>query len=43
MERDQELQAPVDLGRATDKTLGGKGEPFDLVKDIPAAHGIADD
>ena len=33
----------IDLGSASEKTLGGDGTPFDLVKDIPAANGIVDD
>lgn len=43
MKRDTKARAPINLGAASDKTLGGDGRPFDLVKDIPAANGIVDD
>ena len=43
MKRDHEQRAPIDLGRASVKTLGGTGQPFDLVKDIPAANGLTDE
>jgi hypothetical protein len=32
MERDQELQAPVDLGRASARTLGSTGDYPDFVR-----------
>lgn len=43
MERNNEPHVPIDLGAASKKTLGGRGQPFDLVKDIPASNGIVDD
>ncbi|MES2902932.1 MAG: hypothetical protein V4696_01985 [Pseudomonadota bacterium] len=43
MKRNTKARAPIELGAASDKTLGGTGQPFDLVKDIQAANGIVDD
>ena len=39
----KEQRRLFDLGAASVKTLGGRGQPFDLVKDIPAANGLVDE
>lgn len=43
MKREVIERAAIDLGSASDKTLGGEGKPFDLVREIPATNGIVDD
>jgi hypothetical protein len=42
MERDNELQPLVDLGAASEQTLGAEGYSFDLVREIPKT-GISED
>jgi len=42
MERDNERQALVDLGSASEQTLGAEGYSFDLVREIPLT-GISED
>lgn len=43
MTRENRQPDGIDLGTASDKTLGGDGIPLDFVKDIPATTGISDD
>jgi hypothetical protein len=42
MERDKDQQALIDLGAASEQTLGADGYSFDLVREIPKT-GISDD
>lgn len=42
--KDDNLSAtPIELGSASEATLGGKGQSTDLVREIPATAGISDD
>lgn len=42
MERDTKRREPIDLGPASERTLGAKGYSTDLVREIPQL-GIGDD
>lgn len=42
MERDNEQRELVDLGTASDQTLGAKGDLSDFVREIPTT-GISED
>ena len=42
MERDNELLSPIELGVASEQTLGAEGRFSDLVGEIPPT-GISDD
>ena len=42
MEREKEQQELIDLGAASEQTLGAEGRYFDLVGEIPPT-GLSDD
>ena len=42
MERDNEQLEPIELGTASEQTLGAKGDLSDFVREIPAT-GLSDD
>jgi hypothetical protein len=43
MERENEQAKLVDLGTASEQTLGAKGDLSDFVREIPGTTGISDD